>query len=609
MVNQKRRSVVNKVVLLLFASLFAVLTGSAVAQVANDVPREHYAYGAIQDLVQKDLVKGYPPDGNFWGKRTATRYEMATLIQRVLARVEELLAKKADRDHTHPATAAPSRGVSPEDLETVKRLVNEFKMELTVLGTDLAKVKEMVGELRGQIDGIKSAVESANEAAAQAKVELGDFKAEFQDIKESLTIFRSEFDYLSKDVKARKLSGYVQARFEAFDRFGTAQFPAAGGTGTTGVNPAGGGLAVGGPGYGFLVRRARFKFGGQLTTRTDWAAQLDLPSIGSVAVKDAFINVSDLPLPSNFQMTFGLFAPPFGVELPASSSIRESPERAAGFSDSTAPLAIFKTPSTGGPNSNNPVTGASGAAGGVASAGAVLPLFNGQDRDTGVLLTYSAPNYFNPVSKVMLGVFNGEGRGGSGVRNNNRALDAVFRAQTSLFDAHLDIGISGYYGTLSVRSGPPTGSGTSAVAAPYTQGYRMLAGADVRYLAPWGTTFRAEYAGGVFEASPDRSQYLKGNHAQAWLVSVKHPISRRFEFACKYDEFMPITQKGKTFAGLGRAQYTRKTLQGGFLYYLDEATRFRFWYAKGLTPYDPSASSGAGRNRLGLATAEVQVTY
>jgi hypothetical protein len=53
-----------------------------------------------------------------------------------------------------------------------------------------------------------------------------------------------------------------------------------------------------------------------------------------------------------------------------------------------------------------------------------------------------------------------------------------------------------------------------------------------------------------------------------------------------------------------------KTLQGGFLYQLDDATRFRLWYAQGLRPFDPSAAAGSPlRKKLGLITAEVQVSY
>ncbi|MCX6358420.1 MAG: porin [Armatimonadetes bacterium] len=570
--------------------LMACVAGMGTAQVAADVPRDHFAYGAITELASKGLVKGFPPQGNFWGSRTATRYEMATIIQRVLARVEEITARKVEAPTApQPATA----GLTPADLEAVRKLVSEYKTELVVIGADLQKARDAIGELRTLVD---SATETANRAlstAGAAQTKTDELAKEFGDLKESYSIGRTEFETLSKDVKSHKLSGYLQARFEASDHFGSSLFPENGGAGTTGVNGSAGGITPGTAGYGFLVRRARLKFGGPVSARTDYAIQADLTSVGAMAVKDAYVNVNDLPFPQRFSLTAGLFAPSFGVELPHSSSTRESPERAAGFSDSNASLAVFKTPSS------------TASAAGTATKGAVLPLFAGQDRDTGVAMTWSGPNYNNPTSKITLGVFNGEGRGASGVRNNNQAVDTVARAQTTLLGGNLDLGISGYYGTLTVRSAAPT----SGVSAPYMQGYRMLLGSDVRYIAPFGTTFRAEYAGGVFEASPDRSLYLKGNHAQTWLVSARHPINRRLDLALKYDEFMPISQAGVRFEGLGRAGYIRKTLQGGLLYYMDEATRFRLWYTRGLTPYDPSAAAGPGRSRLGLITGEIQVTY
>ena len=207
---------------------------------------------------------------------------------------------------------------------------------------------------------------------------------------------------------------------------------------------------------------------------------------------------------------------------------------------------------------------------------------------------------------------NGGGAGGDG--------GAVWTGVAVCGSTKIGAGRGGKDGSVAAKAGTGGGAGkgafgsrregrTAGVSAAYMQGYRMLLGSDMRYIAPFGTTFRAEYAGGVFEASPDRSQYLKGNHAQAWLVSAKHPINRRLDLAVKYDEYMPISQSGVRFGNLDRSDYIRKTLQGGLLYYMDEATRFRLWYTRGLTPYDPSAAGGPARARLGLITGEIQVSY
>lgn len=540
----------------------ALLIGTAViAQAPADVPSGHWAYPAVSSLAAKGLVKGYPADGKFLGGRTVTRYEMAALIQRVVSKVEELAEAAAGKQ----APAPLGDVVRPAQLEELRKLVSEFRVELTVIGTDLAKVQAELGEIRGQVAEARSAADKAGETAGSALARANEAKTDIDDIKENMSLTRTELDALTKDVKSHKLSGYLQARFEDFDTGQGSLFPATGATG---------GPAVGGPNNGFLVRRARLKFSGPVTPRASYVLQLDAGSTGAAAVKDAYITVADMPVPAKAVMTFGLFAPSFGVELPASSSTRESPERALGFSDSSASATIFK---------------------------GVLPMFNGQDRDNGVQATWNLPNTNNPSTKFTLGLFNGEGRGAAGVRNQNKQLDSVARAETALLDGKLDLGVSGYYGAVAAKD-------VATAAAPNVNAYRMLLGADMRYFLPWGSIFRAEYAGGVYELTPDRSLYLQGNHAYAWLAQIKHPLSKRLDFALKYDEFAPVSQVGKSFGGLGRADLIRKTLGGGFLYYLDEATRFRLWYAKGLTPYDPTAT-GVKHSRLGLITAEMQITY
>ncbi len=558
----------------------ALISTSAVAQAPQDVPQDHWAYKAVEELAQKGLVKGYPPQGNFIGKRVVSRYEMAVIVQRVLARVEELIAQARPRDVA--PQPLPQPGVTPAQLADIRRLVDEFRTELTVMRTDIQKVQ-------GQLDELRKMVGQAATDAAEAKKVAQETALNLKDLTETLGIFRGEYEALQKNYNARKLSGYIQGRFEAFYKGNSAMFPEAGGGGT-GQSPGTGGPAVGGPDYGFLVRRARLKFGGPLTTRTDWVGQIDIPTTGAVALKDAFINVADLPLPTNTIATFGLFATPFGYELPHSSSSRESPERSAGFADSTAPLAIYKT--------------VVNATGGTITPGSVLPLFFGQDRDVGAAVAWMSPNILNPTTRVSLGVFNGEGRAAGGVRNQNRVLDLVGRAETSLFGQSLDVGVSGYYGMASVRRG----SGTPQ--QPFVNARRVYGGVYARWISPWKTVFRAEWMGGEHEMTPDRAQFLDGNHAQAYYLAISHPFGNRLEGSVKYDEYFPIAASGVFAGGLGRPALLTKTLQGGFLYHVDDATRFRLWYAQGLRGYDPSvAATSPFRRKLGLFTAEIQVRY
>ncbi|HZT42150.1 MAG TPA: S-layer homology domain-containing protein, partial [Chthonomonadaceae bacterium] len=78
----RRRSWTRCGVILCLLAMPAFTT--AQQEVGKDVPPGHWAYQAVQDLASKGLIKGYPPDANFLGRRTLTRYEMATILQRVV---------------------------------------------------------------------------------------------------------------------------------------------------------------------------------------------------------------------------------------------------------------------------------------------------------------------------------------------------------------------------------------------------------------------------------------------------------------------------------------------------------------------------------------------
>ena len=65
--------------------LALVLLAPCVAQASptDDVPFDHWAYDAVQTLVDKGIIIGYP-DGLFHGDRAMTRYEFAMAISRLL---------------------------------------------------------------------------------------------------------------------------------------------------------------------------------------------------------------------------------------------------------------------------------------------------------------------------------------------------------------------------------------------------------------------------------------------------------------------------------------------------------------------------------------------
>ena len=69
----------------------AALTAGVSAYAANpfsDVSTDDWAYQAVSDLSDQGVVEGYP-DGTFKGERNMTRYELAQVIARLMAREGE----------------------------------------------------------------------------------------------------------------------------------------------------------------------------------------------------------------------------------------------------------------------------------------------------------------------------------------------------------------------------------------------------------------------------------------------------------------------------------------------------------------------------------------
>ena len=92
------------------ASLVAVAAPAFAANPFSDVPMNHWAYDAVEQLAAKGILEGYP-NGTFKGNRAMTRYEIAQMVARMMA-----------------------NGVGGADADKLKKLIDEFAPELEALG-------------------------------------------------------------------------------------------------------------------------------------------------------------------------------------------------------------------------------------------------------------------------------------------------------------------------------------------------------------------------------------------------------------------------------------------------------------------------------------------
>ncbi len=128
------------------ALVFSIFAPRAQAQPFADVPTDIFAFDAVAELAAKGIIEGYP-DGTFKGDRAMTRYEMAMVVARLLARIEAIKIP--------PAAGAPPPGVTKADVDRLQRLLNEFRAELAAQGVRVTAVEEELAAIRAKLSNVK----------------------------------------------------------------------------------------------------------------------------------------------------------------------------------------------------------------------------------------------------------------------------------------------------------------------------------------------------------------------------------------------------------------------------------------------------------------------
>lgn len=172
------------------ASVFLLIGTSSAANVAGDVnkfgevqdvPAEHWARRAVQLMIKKGFVAGFP-DGKFHGKQSISRYEATVILSRMQA---AQLAQLSRAEQNIYKRALEELGIVQQQLEIISQAVtknSEVLSQMKMAGNGKSgKVAKELADLKKQVailsrGHVLMATELNQYKAARAKSALGHYK-------------------------------------------------------------------------------------------------------------------------------------------------------------------------------------------------------------------------------------------------------------------------------------------------------------------------------------------------------------------------------------------------------------------------------------------------
>ncbi len=189
--------------------IFILIFSTGVSAVnLKDVPKNHWAYKSVKELVEEGYLTLYE-DGTFSGEKKVSRYELAVLVARILDNISQG-KKEADI----------------QDVETLRKLSLEFRDELVeiakqqeifkgslievqkkvniIQNEDISQIHERINGLDNKIsaiNGVNSKI-SANEKEIEKII---DNIIKIKNLEEEVTKLKTQVNSLATDLNETNL--------------------------------------------------------------------------------------------------------------------------------------------------------------------------------------------------------------------------------------------------------------------------------------------------------------------------------------------------------------------------------------------------------------------
>ena len=200
----------------------------------SDVPRGHWAYDAVMQLAEDGIVEGYG-DSTFRGERTITRYEMAQIIARALAKMPEatpvqttIIQQPVDNTSGARQSDVDRLGADHSSLAGRVDRLGEYQGDLSDridrLNSDNASLSQRVTALEGNQEEIARQVDAdralLNRLAAEFSNELNALNVRVDELEKEVNRFRvtGKIEYTATEAKVKRVNnnGKIKAKGNSY---------------------------------------------------------------------------------------------------------------------------------------------------------------------------------------------------------------------------------------------------------------------------------------------------------------------------------------------------------------------------------------------------------
>ncbi len=164
-----------------------MLVAGVLAMSFKDVPKNHWAYEAVNALSDLEIIMGYP-DGTFKGSQVVTRYQLAVALYRTIEYLRGLIGGTA--------AAAPKASTMGSSEKLNLAFEKIAKNEIAI-----ANLEKLVADLRKKISG--AGVVAAPSSEAEAALSIAKKVAEKADENaQAILEIKSKLETLEMSVKS-----------------------------------------------------------------------------------------------------------------------------------------------------------------------------------------------------------------------------------------------------------------------------------------------------------------------------------------------------------------------------------------------------------------------